>query len=127
MTMCFSAKRTISTASASLFFDDKSFESFTPNRVRIGILSSLIRTPAMTKGPITQPRPASSTPATNTCKLPLKNGLEIVSYKTLEKRGSSIELVSISVSFLRVSVGFLVKEDLYVLLRVGSTVNEVGQ
>jgi hypothetical protein len=34
---------------------------------------------------------------------------------------------SIAVSFLRVSVGFLVKEGLYVLLRVGSTVNEVGK
>jgi len=46
----------------SRFFGESFLESFTPNFRRRGSFSSLMRYPAITKGPMTQPRPASSTP-----------------------------------------------------------------
>ena len=50
---------------ASRFLGERSFESFTPNSIKEGKFSAVTMTPATTNGPITQPRPASSTPAIN--------------------------------------------------------------
>ncbi len=61
--MWYSAIWVIFVARASRFLGERSFESFTPNWARRGRFSSFIRTPAMTSGPMMQPRPASSTPA----------------------------------------------------------------
>jgi len=41
----------------------RSFESFTPRAASLGRSSSLRRMPAMARGPMMGPRPASSTPA----------------------------------------------------------------
>ena len=65
ITLCFWAIRLISTASISRLSGDRSFESLTPSWTSLGASPSLIRTPAITSGPITEPRPASSTPATS--------------------------------------------------------------
>ena len=65
ITLYFCAIRLISTASVSRLSGDKSFESLTPSSLSFGKSSSFIRTPAIVNGPITEPRPASSTPAIN--------------------------------------------------------------
>jgi len=53
----------ISWANCLRLWGVRSFESFTPRAVSLGKSSSFRRTPAMARGPMMGPRPASSTPA----------------------------------------------------------------
>ena len=58
------AKVLISTANDSLFFLESRLESLTPIKFKFFNFFSSKRTPTITKGPITHPLPASSTPTT---------------------------------------------------------------
>ena len=75
MMSCFSVSWVIFVARVWRFFGERSFESFTPSWVRRGRFSSFIKTPAMTSGPMMQPRPASSMPAINMLVLRLVCGV----------------------------------------------------
>jgi len=74
MMRCFSVMFVICVARVWRFLGERSFESFTPILVRRGRFSSFIRTPAMTSGPMMQPRPASSIPAISMVVLRLVYG-----------------------------------------------------